>query len=502
MSADSITAGAPAPRTFAARPSSTAGPPVASAPGAAAPPPGAPAAHLAFVSTGVARWSVGTLTYTTAGLVAVFFWLLLGDFAFAMRERSAQTGVQMVMRNFGATSTYMSIVLAVIPPAIGMILGPIISYRSDRYRSRYGRRIPFLIVTTPLVFLSMVGLSMAPMLGAWTHQALGSRSPGLNFCTLSHFAIFYTLFEFACIASLALFAALVNDVVPRAVLGRFYGLFRVVSLAAGMVFSSFLLARLQTHFFEIFLAISLIFGLGFAFMCVMVREGEYPPPEENPDDLRARGFLAAARVYMNECFTTPYYRWVFAAMVLAALTFMPFNTFAVPYAQSLAMPMQQYGDYTSLSFLISLAIAYPLGWLVDKFHPLRVGMATMALYLIATVYGVGFVHDPRTFAIALVVHVVLSGTYFTATAALGQMLFPKLKFGQFASAAGVVLSLGSIAMGLVLGPVLDLTGNAYRLTFAMGLLLCAATLVALGIVYRQFTRLGGPENYVPPEPSR
>lgn len=456
---------------------------------------------LSYAVPQTGKWTVGTLTYTTGGLVIIFLWLLLGDFAFSMRERSAQSGVQLMMKKFGGSSTYMSIVLAVIPPAIGMILGPIVSYRSDRYRSKWGRRIPYLIITTPIVFLSMCGLSTAPMLGAWTHQILGNSSLGVNFNTLAYFAIFYTLFEFACIASLVLFGALVNDVVPRSVIGRFFGLFRTVSLGAGMIFNSYLLAKLETHFFEIFMGISLVFGLGFAFMCIMVREGEYPPPADNPDDIRARGFLPAAKLYLRECFKTPYYRWVFMLMLLAGLTFLPFNTFSIPYAQSLGMPMQKYGDYIAMSYLTSFILAYPLGWLVDKFHALRVGIATMAIYLLATTYGAFFVTDPRTFAIALVVHVVLSGLYFTATASLGQMLFPKLKFGQFASAAGIVASAGSILLGLVLGPVLDLSGNAYRLTFVAGLALCVSTLASQWIVHRHFMRLGGPAGYVPPEPA-
>ncbi len=61
-------------------------------------------------------YRVGTLAYTAAGLVTIFFWLLLGDFAFSMRERSAQPVVQLAMKYYEASATYMSIVLAVIPP--------------------------------------------------------------------------------------------------------------------------------------------------------------------------------------------------------------------------------------------------------------------------------------------------------------------------------------------------------------------------------------------------
>lgn len=33
-------------------------------------------------------WKQGTLTYTTFGLIALFFWLLWGDFTWAMKDRA------------------------------------------------------------------------------------------------------------------------------------------------------------------------------------------------------------------------------------------------------------------------------------------------------------------------------------------------------------------------------------------------------------------------------
>jgi hypothetical protein len=315
---------------------------------------------------------------------------------------------------------------------------------------------------------------------------------------LGYFALFYTLFEFACIASLVLFGALVNDVVPRSMIGRFYGLFRAVSLGAGILFNAWLLGWSEQHFAAVFVGVSLLFGVGYTLMCLAVREGDYPPPPQQATGERS-SFWHAVGTFFRETFTLPYYRWLFVAMLLAGLVFMPFNAFSLPYAKSLQMPVDRYGDLIAMSFTISLFIAYPLGWLVDKLHPLRMGIAAMTLYAVATAYGALAAHNADSFAIALVAHTVLSGAYFTSTAGLGAMLFPKAKFAQFASAAGVVGSLGSILLGLVLGPVLDLTGQAYRLTFVMGLLLCVTSIVLLLVVYAKFKLLGGTTDYVAPE---
>ena len=104
-------------------------------------------------------WTVGTLVYTLGGLCILFFWLLLGDFALSLRDRSVGPAVQLFLKREGASDTVMAILLSSIPPLLGMIIGPIVSYRSDRLRSRWGRRIPFLIIPTPIAAVAMVGIA-------------------------------------------------------------------------------------------------------------------------------------------------------------------------------------------------------------------------------------------------------------------------------------------------------------------------------------------------------
>jgi MFS family permease len=446
------------------------------------------------------EYRVGTLTYTLGGLVILFFWLLLGDFALAMRERSVGPVVQLMLKKYETSNTVMSVLLYFLPPMIGMFLSPIISFKSDRHRGAWGRRIPFLLIPTPIAALAMVGLAFCPGLGEWLHETLGTRSPGVSNCVLIFFSIFWTAFEFAVIAGTAVLGALINDVVPRQFLGRFYGLFRAVSLIAGMIFNYALLGWAKTHFFEIFLGIGVVFGVGFSLMCLKVKEGSYPPPDDGATDHRAKGFGHAVNIYFRECFSSRHYLWIFVAMLLATLTFAPFNNFSILYAETVKMDTTWYGHLIAYSYLISLALAYPLGWLVDKFHALRVSIVALCIYAVSTAYGVFFVRDADTLAVALVAHTVLSGTYFTASASLGQALFPKLKFAQFASAAGVASSIGSIVLAAVLGPVLDLSGSNYRLTWLFGLILCGSAIMSLLVVYRKFMNLGGPGGYVAPEP--
>lgn len=461
-------------------------------------------------------WTVGTLVYTSTGLAILFFWLLWGDFALSMRERSADPVVQLLVKKFNASSTYQSYLLTVLPSTIALFLAPILSFKSDRYRSRWGRRIPFLLIPAPIAAAAMVGLAYSPALGAWTYNLLAPGTLSSDACVLIWFAVFYTAFEFGSLTALILFGALINDVVPRQFLGRFFGLFRAVSLSAGILFNRWLLGWAETHFFEIFVSIAVLFGVGFSVMCLTVKEGEYPPPEPlAPDDPRASrpglfgwlfSFFDASKVYFRESFSSSYYCLIFITFLISGLTFAPFNRFSIPYAKSVGMSTDTYGALIAYSFAVSLIIAYPLGSLVDRFHALRIGLAALVLYALSVTYGSFFVTDARTFAVALVAHTILSGTFFTATASLAQALLPKLKFGQFASAAGIIGNLGSIAFGMVIGPLLDWTGNDYRLTFFLGLGLCLVSLVLFLMVHQRFMALGGPRGYIAPgdesDPSR
>src|SRR5260221_311982 len=140
-----------------------------------------------------------------------------------------------------------------------MLLGPVVSYRSDRHRGRWGRRIPYLVLPTPIMVLSMMGLAASPWLGIHLHALLGGFSPGANALVLGLLGLFWVLFECASISAYLIFGALINDVVPAPFLGRFFGLFRAFSLIAGIVFHAWLLGWAEVHYVWIFIGIGALY---------------------------------------------------------------------------------------------------------------------------------------------------------------------------------------------------------------------------------------------------
>ena len=404
--------------------------------------------------------------------------------------------MQLLFQKFGASNFVSSLLIATLPYGLILLIGPIVSYRSDRYRSRWGRRIPFLAIHIPFVVLSMVAVAFSPVLGQGLHQLLGQSSPGLSTCTLIIIALGWGVFELATVVANAVFYGLINDVVPSSLLGRFYGVFRAISLIASILFNYFIFGKAEEHFPLVFLGIGLVYGLSFTMMCLKVKEGEYAPP---PIPKAGGGnFFVAARTYFHECFSKPYYLWVFVSIALPWIAFIGVNHFSVYFAKSLAMDMGFYGKCLALTYGCSLVLSYPLGMLADKFHPLRTSLVVISLYALVTAAGAIFATNPQTFAIFFVLHGILSGAWMTSSASLPLRMFPKENFSQFYSALWMFIGLGIMTAGPIVGKLIDFTNKFYQLTFiASSTLAFLAILVGL-VVHAKFMKLGGPKDYVPP----
>lgn len=436
----------------------------------------------AVAAEGQKRWTAGTLTYTASSLAALFFFLLWGDFAWALKERAVPPILQLLLKQFKASDFLVATMIGFLPQAIAVVLLPVISYRSDRHRGRWGRRIPYLLLPTPLAVLSMIGLAYSPVIGAWLHAVL-ELPGGPAGAVLCSFGAFWMMFEFSSTVCQAVFTGLINDVVPREVIGRFYGLFRVFGLAAGMTFNFYLFGRAETHYVAIFIGIALLYGVSFTVMCLRVKEPAYAPPPVSPHVVdRTAGKLvrtkSAAAAYLRESFGDRRYLPYYASLALANMAFQPVLLFSLYFATSLGMSTSTFGRITTLQLLLSLVQAYPLGWLSDKIHPLRVTALAAALYAAAALAAFALVRDVSSFAVAHVVCGVLAGSWLTATAALAPAILPRERFAQFNSAAWLCTSLGIMLAAPASGWLLDWTRQSYAYIYLWAFAFMLLSLIA------------------------
>ena len=313
--------------------------------------------------------------------------------------------------------------------------------------------------------------------------------------------IFWVLLDFGTTLAGALSGALINDVVPAELLGRFFALFRAVSLVAGMLFNAFLLGLVESYSLYIFVGVGIFYGIGLLSLCTKVKEGTYPPVEDAvaPVGVRHTVFQPVA-TYFRQSFSIPYYRWVIVGLVFSYLAAAPFNIFSIFYAKSLNMDMREYGLLLTLTYAVSLVMSYFLGMLADRFHPLRTSLVAQILYLVTMLAGWFVVTGNGSFGVLLVIHGIISGCFFTLSASLGQKLFPRELFAQFNSAFSMLLAIGNVILGPLFGWMLDQLARDYRYTFLFGAVLTALSVISLWKVFRGYLAYGGDAAYTPPDP--
>ena len=157
---------------------------------------------------GAGRWTAGTLTYTSAGIGILFFWLLWGDFAWSMKDRAVTSVATLMVKSFGVSDFMFGLLILSFPNFTNAVLGPLVSYFSDRHRGRFGRRIPFLAFTVPFIVTGMLGLAFTPLLGEMLHNAAGADTLSRHTASLIVFGVFWIMFDFGNTLASSIFTAL------------------------------------------------------------------------------------------------------------------------------------------------------------------------------------------------------------------------------------------------------------------------------------------------------
>lgn len=441
-------------------------------------------------------YRVGTLAYTRAGLVTLFSWLLWGDFVYTLMEAVLPSMLPILLKQHGANNREIA-VIGTIYMVANMIMNPIISYRSDRFRSRWGRRRPFIIVTTPFVVLFLSAIPFAPEILEWVQGVPGV----VSLFALAPVAPIILMFGLlvACFQIFNMFIAsvyyyLIPDVVPADHLGRFYGLFRVFGTLAGVLFGYFAFGYAETHMKEIFFGNAIVYGVFITLMCWRVKEGEYPPVP--PDDRRGHWWSGIQR-YVLECFGHRYYWWVFLAYSCWVWA-MASNVFGVFfYRDEVGISLDSFGKMSAMAGTVFMVLAFPCGVLIDRLGCHKTLVGSLLFFIVTCLGTFFFVHGPvgafvwmiaRTTALTLTAMVYLKWTV---------EVYPRDRYGMFSSAGAMLSSLGGILFSPLAGWLMD-SVNSYRCFLMWNVGFALLAVVAALVVYNKWTQLGGPKNYQAP----
>jgi len=453
----------------------------------------------------------GTLAYTRMGLGVLFAWLLWGDFCFTLMETAGPSVLPLKLKALGASNTLMSTIMTVLPGILNMTICPWISFRSDRHRGRWGRRIPFMLWTMPFLVVSLLLLGWSEQIAPWAQRTLPvlqNIAPAT--VVIGLIAFFFVVFQFFNMFVGSVYWYLFNDVVPPQFLGRFMGLFRVVGSFAGMFYNYFVFKYAGTHMREIITGGALLYFVGFTLMCLFVKEGKYPPP---PDAEPPKGWKDIAKAFGKQSFSVRFY-WYFYLMGAFGTAAGACSLWGVFFNQQMGLTLDQMGKLGAYGGFAGLAATYFVSIFVDRWHPLRIS-AYMAVFRVVTGFG-GWIWVCVTLPGQLYFWLSLGGALVgvfggalsgACDIPLFMRLMPKSLYGQFSAANAIIRSLASIVAGLLAGVYMDVvrwlchgSDFAYRWIFLWAWVFGSLSAIFVCLGYREWKRLGGDENYRPPAP--
>ena len=454
----------------------------------------------------------GTLTYTRRGLIALFAWMLWGDFCFTLMEAVVPSILPLKLRSLDSPNLLIGFIMTTLPGVFNMTVTPWLSFKSDRHRGPRGRRLPFILYTMPFLTLSLVAMGFSGDIGAWIHsrwfQGSAVQQAQVVIILLAVFAASFDLFN---MFVNTVYWYLFNDILPEAWMGRFMGWFRLIGVLTSAAYNFFVFRYAESHMREIFLVAGLLYLAGFGIMCLRVREGEYPPPADGDN---RTGLLDKVRLFAVQCFSNRYYWTIFLTYTFISMGGC-IGVFGVFFLKSLGLSLDQIGKMGAISAITVPACLLFTGFIVDRFHPVRVS-AYLAAYDAFFVLGNWvwlFIPLPPaqlllwvTVANGAVFRALLSATKDNAEMTRLMRLLPLDKYGQYSGAMALVRATAIMTGGLLAGLYLDLWKTVfpeenfvYRLNF-----LFSAPFALLGfffhyLTYRGWKRLGGDDHYTPPD---
>jgi MFS family permease len=446
------------------------------------------------------RYTVGTLKYDKRAIVILFGWLLWGDFAFNFFESIFGRFMPLYLKELNASNVFIGITTGSVAGIVNILFLPNISQWSDRLRTRLGRRIPFLLLVTPLTTLSLLAIGFAPEIGTWIHHRLPAF-PWLTQATLilSLLCLFTITFHFFNMILVNVFNWLVRDVVPQILMARFLTWFRVVGTIAAMLFLWYIFPAMLSHRKLTFLLVGIFYLASFLLMCWKVKEGNYPEPQQHNTQTN---FLKHFITYFRDCLHIPLYRNFFLVCILFVIGNVCANySFLTLYARhTLQLELGTMGQIYACSALLSAAAYIPIGWLCDKIGEMQVTLTSLALLTATAILAYYLVTDRNTWLIYSLLSSIPAVGWTLGSLTITMRLFPEQNFGQFASGINVFGCGGMIIGNYLCGTYMDYTGSNYRLIFWWIAFFCAAAIIPMTAVYRGWKQHGGPVHYKAPLP--
>lgn len=443
-------------------------------------------------------YMVGTLRYSLLEVYVVSAWVILGGSIFGMLGSLVPTLLPLTLERFGASSALIGLVVGSIPAAMNFVMNPILSTASDRTRTRWGRRIPYLVFATPFVTLFLILIGWITPITEYVHvHIFPELEVGVLGITLV--CVFSVALQFFNLIVGSIYYYIFADVIPHRFIGRFMAGLNLAGTVSGFLFNFFIMPYIVDFAPAVFSGIGLLYLVCFLLMCFFVKEGQYPPPK-SPRMQRISAVKLLTEwigIYFRQCYRHWFFTFLFLGTALNNASTVCRTTFNLLFAtRELQMSAGQFGKVMAVGAVVSAGVVLLTGYLMDKYHPLRIFVASGIIVILANVWGYFYVTDYATFFVVGIAIAVVYAVQFVSNGPVFIELFPPDKYGQFSSANAMMNSVLLIFANYFGGVAIDHFG--YRFIFIWDTFFTIGATVALLFVYVRWKQLGGPNHYVPP----
>lgn len=338
----------------------------------------------------------------------------------------------------------------------GMVIQPVVGSLSDRARTPWGRRRPFMLVATLVCALLML---LTPAAGSLPGAV---RLGGVVLCIF--------LFTVAFNVANDPYMALMPDITPEEERGRVNGmavLFNNLS-QAGILVAAFVMSKFGMGFPHQFVFVALLMIVTTGITCWRVREPKIPA------DTHVRNFREETRNAWNGLKTLRQARLALLIMAVSSAgiyAVTPYLTLFVTKITHSHEPTN--GIIAALVLMVTTALAVaPFGLLTDK---IGAKWTTLIGCLIIGIGCIGalFVQTMPQIIAVLVVAGIGNGAYMGASYPLLTELVPRLEVGLYTGFLSTARSVAQPLTIVLTGYLINSGNGSFRVIFAV----CAASMV-------------------------
>ena len=415
----------------------------------------------------------GSLKYTMPKLVMVLVWIMIGEAIVALGTQLPNRMLPVQLKGMAELpETWKVFILSTIGGILNWTVCPYISVASDWHRGRLGRRIPYILASTPPIALALILFGFTQRFGtqisSWA-APFWETSPWKMTAILIGMVMF--LFQFFNMWVNSVIYYIFNDIVPPKYHATALAFFRIGGTAATSIFNLFFFRHAETHATAIWVSVGILYAIGVTLFCFLVKEGEYPPLTEEqlaaqklPLGQKLLQKFTGIKTFIKESFYDRLYIYQYCLTIAGALTYCmgSFNFFL---QSELGLDTKGVGSMDGITGIVNasgLALVLVTSVLVNRWNPVRIGRYMLAFNLTLAPTCLRWFFGtlpPNVYLYSNVLNTACALVLVSLSSVAGmpaQMrVLPKSRFGSFCAMQALIRSFVVMVVSLAGGALLD-----------------------------------------------